>query len=539
MIRFFILSLMLNVNFNNIKSLNSILFLIFLMGTSGVSFSQPCDTEQVLNENQLLQLETVLPLYEAALEQEDLFQIDNFSNQIIAVFGNQAGWPETQETYVVLNSDSDWLNKEDAVLLSRQLIDEDVEIYEDLWKLAKGMKPPDYFPHSIFLRTAAEVTVGLLKIAQNESDQFRKAIYIEWATRALDSLATMQLESGAFPFPDLRPYGDPVFSEIIQNFLDELGPDSVLALQDGWIIDDFGTGEFKFDAGVCGGAFAEAWLLTGNESYKDIALATADYLLPLSYNSNSNYNTFCAYGLIKGFELMPETDYINRAVDNLRFSVLPLQISNGRWADGHNARSIYHNIIITNSVPVVQQMSDDDPYKDTLEMMMQLAVRNLVEQSYNCGASTGFEWLLQSYQLDEQIIPLSLKDSISDLIGNHINQAAINGALLDVYSMGLYFDLLDIVDEIKIPVLVNDFEIQISPRYFKDRINIRINLERATQVVFSIYDMNGRLIDESVNVELPGGSPIFIFNTKIVEQGAYLLFIQIGEQMVVEKIFKQ
>jgi len=95
------------------------------------------------------------------------------------------------------------------------------------------------------------------------------------------------------------------------------------------------------------------------------------------------------------------------------------------------------------------------------------------------------------------------------------------------------------VDGIKPPVLVNDFEIQISPRYFKDKINILINLKQATTVDFSIYDMNGRLIDKSVSVELPGGSTIFIFNTKIVEQGAYLLFIQIGEQMVVEKIFKQ
>jgi hypothetical protein len=520
---------------NVFKLLLSLLFLLIKVS----AFSQLCDAVQELTSGQMLQLEIVLPQYELALVEEDLNQIDNLSNQLIAIFGDQAGWPEIQENYVALNPETEWLNKEAAVLLSRQLIDANLAYYSDLWKMAKGMKPPDYFPHSLFLRAAAEISVGLLKIAQNESDPVRKELYKEWATHALDSLATMQLESGAFPFPDLRPYNDPIYSEIIQDFLDALGPDSVLALQDGWIIDDFGTGEFKFDAGVCGGAFAEAWLLIGNESYKTIAIATADYLLPLTYNANSNYNTFSAYGLMEAFKILPETNYNNHAVVNLRFSVLPLQISSGRWADGHNARSIYRNIIITNSVPVMQMIDSDNLYRDTLELMMTQAIRDMVEQTYQCGASTGFDWLLTSYQLDESIIPNGLKDSIADLIGNYMNTAAVNGAYLDVSTMGMYFDLLDFVDGIKSLELENNFGIQIYPNPFQDEINISINLESESQVEFSIYELNGRLIKRLGNTKMVTGEHLLNYQIGINNPGVYLLFIKVGNRLIVRKLIKR
>jgi len=146
------------------------------------------------------------------------------------------------------------------------------------------MKPSTNLPHSIPLRASAEIAAGLLKIAAKETDLTRKNNYITWATRALDSLATMQLSSGAFPFPDLRAYNDPVFTTIIQNYLNALGPDSVNVLQNGWIIDDSGTGEFKFDAGVIANAYYEAYILTGNEAYKTHCIAVAAYLFNLKLN---------------------------------------------------------------------------------------------------------------------------------------------------------------------------------------------------------------------------------------------------------------
>ncbi len=92
------------------------------------------------------------------------------------------------------------------------------------------MAPTAYQPNSIFLRASAEIAVGLLNIGAKETNSTRKANYESWAIKALDGLATMQLSSGAFPFPDLIMYGDPVFSDIIQIFLEGVGADSVIVL---------------------------------------------------------------------------------------------------------------------------------------------------------------------------------------------------------------------------------------------------------------------------------------------------------------------
>ena len=69
----------------------------------------------------------------------------------------------------------------------------------------------------------------------------------------------------------------------------------------------------------------------------------------------------------------------------------------------------------------------------------------MVEYTYNCGSATGYRWLMKAYQLNNTIIPNTLKDSISDLIGQHINQSVINGKYLDIPSMGEYIELLDLI----------------------------------------------------------------------------------------------
>jgi hypothetical protein len=68
----------------------------------------------------------------------------------------------------------------------------------------------------------------------------------------------------------------------------------------------------------------------------------------------------------------------------------------------------------------------------------------------------------RAWRCDISIIPLSLHDSISDVIGRHINEAILNGRFLGVYTMGLYLDvnmnlssISDTPDDIKVQVLPN------------------------------------------------------------------------------------
>lgn len=414
-----------------------IVFLTFFCGSA----KSQCNDTQILNGTQTSQLNVAFSSLQNALYSKNLSQIDSISAAAKIILSTEAGQPDAQESYTSLSANTTWLPLNSALTLSRQLISAESLVYVNIHKTCKGELPPLYQPHSVPLRAGAEVCIGLIRIANAETDLTRRNLYLQWASEGLDSLLTMQLPNGAFPFPDLRPYGDPVFTPIINNYLQSLGADSVNVLINGWIIDDRGTGEFKFDAGVIGGAFAEAYQFTGDTNYRNAALRTAAYCDTLHMNTNYNYNTFQAYALSFGYAIAPQNSDWSLNTDTLlRYSVLPGQLTNGRWMDGHNAKSVYHNIIIHNTAAILMNSSVTNPHFDTLSAMLNKALRNFLSQYYACDASVGFDGLLRAWKLGTNIVPLSLHDSIGDVIGNYINRAAVDGAFLDVYTMGLYLD---------------------------------------------------------------------------------------------------
>lgn len=519
-----------------------LLTLLFVLTLSMNSSSQPCGIAQSLSASQQTLISTIVSPLDTALKYENLFKIDSLSTELKNAYSTQGGRPDAIEPYYTLVSNINWVNITNAITLSRTLIAADSIVYVNLWKTAKGMSPPSYQPNSLFLRASAEIAAGLLKIADKETDLSRKALYQSWATRALDSLATMQIQTGpctgAFPFPDLRTYGDPTFGPIIQNFMLFCGADSVNVLQNGWIINDKGKGEFKFDAGVIANAYYEAYNYTGNINYKNIAISLANYLKPLKFNRNYNYNTFVSLGLTRAYQLNNDITFLDRAIKNIRYSVLPGQISNGRWVDGHNANSRYHSIIIQNIIPTIQLLPNSNIYKGALDTMTYKAVKNFVDYSYSCNSATGYRWLMKAYGLSTSIIPQTLKDSINDLIGRHINQSAINGKYLDIPTMGEYLELLSLVtglDDINFPV---GLKVNIFPNPTKDITNLAFNVSESDNIVLSLFNINGqqiKIIDQGKKTK---GTYSYQIDLSTYPIGIYVLTLQTSKRKYSQKIIK-
>jgi hypothetical protein len=520
---------------------NATIFLTIIIATLTISncFGQHCGSAQTLTSFQQIQINAFVVQLDTALVQEDFSAIDSLNNLIKTSFSSEGGKPDAVETFYNLVGTTSWQNLTNAFLLSRQLISADSLVYVDLWKVAKGMDPPSYKPHSIFLRASAEVAVGLLKIADKETDLTRKALYQYWANRALDSLATMQLPNGAFPFPDVRPYGDPVFSPIIQNYLNSLGADSSVVLVDGWIIDDSNTGEFKFDAGVIGNAYYEAYLYTGKIQFKNISLSVANYMMPLKMNVNYNYNTFVSLALTRGYQLSNDTNYLNRAILNLRYGLYPGQLSNGRWVEGHNANSRYHNLIISNIVPTINLIPTTSPYKADLDTMAVRAIQNLINYSNSCGSATGFRWLISAYILDSTLYSTTTRNEIKNLIGKHINQAAINGKYLNIQSMGLYIELLNLLTlgiEIYFPI---NLKTNIFPNPFSDQTNVVFELPNEQIINVSLFDNSGKLICVIDSGHKIKGTYNYTINGYYLTAGIYFIILQTETGKVSYKIIKR
>lgn len=516
--------------------MKAIFLLLFVTVFSNFLSAQNCGDVQSLSTTQENTIAVIVPLLDTALKHETLIAIDSLSLDLIDAFAAEAGQPDASETYYTLNATNTWLDLNNSQMLSRLLIAADSMVYVDLWKAAKGMSPPSYQPHSLFLRASAEIAAGLLKIAHYESDVSRKTLYTAWATQALDSLATMQLPSGAFPFPDLRDYGDPTFGPIIQNFLNSCGADSVNVLQNGWIVDDKGSGEFKFDCGVIAKAYLDAYTYTGNVQYKNIAISIANYIMPLHFNVNYNYNTFASLALTGAYELTGNTAYLDRAIQTLRYSVVPGQLSNGRWVDGHNANSRYHSIILQNIQPTINALPAAEPFKTRLDSMTVFAVRNMNTYTWTCESATGFRWAMKCWLLDSSLLPVSLRDSLEHLIGRHIHEAANSGKYLDVPSMGEYFELLDQANGIAFDDTESNMRIELIPNPAQNTSTLVLHQNALGELLIMVTDITGKPVYvNSSDAHFPGIYAVTLDLTGCAA-GVYLVFVKSGEHLVQQKL---
>lgn len=461
---------------------------------SFVVFSQNCNDVQTLSNNQKNSITPLLSELNASLIHESWSSVDSLSLLLKNTFGKEGGKPDSKETYYQLTTNTSWISLDEANLLSRQLIDKDSAIYSNLWQVAQGVSPIYKQPHSIFLRSAAEIAGGLYQIAAIETDLKRKNKYIYWANRAMDTLAKKQLASGAYPFPDLRSTNDPTFTPIINNYLSTLGKDSVNVLKDGWIIDDNNRGDFKFDAGVIANSYSIAYRYTNNDRYKENVLRIADYCLPLTMNYNYNYNTFASLALTRGYEFSQNKQYLNRAELIIRYSVLPGQLTSGRWMDGHNANSRYHNILISNSAPTLLHL-EETKHKDTLQTMVRKAILNQYNYTQQCGSATGFRWLVSAFTLDSSIFSSNEYLALKNLLGNYVQQSKINGKYLDIPSMGAYIELLNQPKTAGVTRITSNSKMEVYPNPANHSFTIRspFIFDQHTQI--SLFDIYGKSIE--------------------------------------------
>jgi hypothetical protein len=499
----------------------SLLFCLLFLLCGLLLRAQPCGTAQQLTASQQTALDSFAVLLDTALKHEDLADIQFRCAQIQNVLGNQAGIPDVVESYYTLTSNTVWASYNDALLAERYLIAQDSMAYVDLWKLGKGMMPPAYQPHSVPLRAGAEIAMGLLKISFHEADPARSTAYYNWAKRALDSLKTMQLPNGAFPFPDLRTYNDPVFTPIIQNYLNALGSDSVNVLQNGWIIDDSGTGEFKFDAGVIANAFYEGWMHTGDTSYITVCIRIGQYLRSTTFNTNFNYNSFSILGLTRAWQLTGDTSYHNRAIRNLEYAMQPGQLVNGRWMDGHNARSVYHALMIYNTIPLLLNTPQNHPKYQTISQLIKCAVVNMNVYSYTCESATGFRWLIAAHNLPFTMFTSSTADSLSDYLGRYTQQMMINGRYTDIPTIGEYMRLMNVVagtEETSASIQVKAF-----PNPSAGEVNVQLTLTQHTDLFISVYDVAGKQVLSHKQNTMPAGMHTVKLNIGDLPPGYYLL----------------
>jgi hypothetical protein len=185
--------------------------------------------------------------------------------------------------------------------------------------------------------------------------------YLELVKKGADWLLDRQRPDGLFPFPDIRGRHK-LFTPLAERVL-ERNPNAIV---DGWIVDDAGEGHLKYDNAIAGVALAEAHAVTGDPRYLAGARRACEWALTQPLCDNWNYNAFSVWLLARVARETGDPALLEGSVTRCLAGVMPGQMADGRWLDPHNARMVYHGILVRGILEVWLALPDEDPRKQSI-----------------------------------------------------------------------------------------------------------------------------------------------------------------------------
>lgn len=201
---------------------------------------------------------------------------------------------------------------------------------------------------------------------------------------ACSILLRLQQPDGLFPFPDLRGknirFGEMIEKQIAGH------PDAIKA---GWLVMVDPDGGTQFDTGVCGVALLTAGATYQRAEWTQAGRRAADWALAQPCVMNFNYNSFSVGLLAQASRATGDARYLEGAIRKAELGVLPGQAPNGRWLDPHNARTVYHLIILRSlndlaaALPAARKTE-----RDTVMHAGELAVGALLDEYVKAGITT-------------------------------------------------------------------------------------------------------------------------------------------------------
>lgn len=323
-------------------------------------------------------VDRVIERLRQAMLDKDLPAIRRCASDLKDAYGPWAAVAESQSTFASPPDPDTPITRERLAAL-----------FEATWSAAQrgyrgngrwGLPPDRPEVEHVLLRETAYVVSGALAAMRagiGDHDALRTR-----ADERLADLLSAQRESGLFPFPDVRSwhahFGPPL------RALYDLHPD---AFENGWVIEDFGDGGLQFDNGVCAAVLLEAYLADGDERYRAASQRACRWAVGRPVVPNWNYNAFSVWALARYVEVTGDTTFLASAIEKARLGVLPGQLPNGRWVDRHNARTVYHGIILRGLATLYRVLPRDSRFAGTLRDAVERATATLVDELYTHGAS--------------------------------------------------------------------------------------------------------------------------------------------------------
>jgi hypothetical protein len=157
------------------------------------------------------------------------------------------------------------------------------------------------------------------------------------------------------------------------------------AVVDGWLVVPDPEGGSQFDAGECGIALLRAGVAFKNDAWVAAGRKAADWTITQPSVPNWNYNAFSVSLFCEAFRATGDKKYLDAARSKFEIGVGPGQGKNGRWIDPHNARTVYH-VILLRACQDLEETLPAGEERDRVAAVSRRAVAALVEEAAKLGA---------------------------------------------------------------------------------------------------------------------------------------------------------
>jgi hypothetical protein len=275
-----------------------------------------------------------------------------FSSFVSKLLGSRLAIPEKPESYYDVNSS--------LPSFPRTNLEAGFDLYlKELKRNSWWKKYPASKECPEALRVVASVIVGCIQAVNagcSSADDLGQI-----AREAGDYLLYTQAVAGngVFPIPDLRGRGGRL-DELLTRFLKEAEKKNLLdqALKDGWIVEDFESGDLFFDHGLCAFALLQLFEFTKEKKYLQSVLWAEQWQESRPCVPNWNYNSFSVLFLSRLAKVSNNPVFLHKALRRIDLGVLPGLICsgefNGRWNDPHNALFVYHMIMMRSFIELIE-----------------------------------------------------------------------------------------------------------------------------------------------------------------------------------------
>ena len=367
----------------------------------------------------------------AAMKRKDLAEVRRLTASAIRELGAKAGTPDAAPDFQHMPDEATPLS---PVEISTAFQPYRLRLQRERWW--REVQPPQEMDRP--LRAIASVVEGCL--AARAAGCADPEALLQMARAAGEVLLWAQTNGGrgVFPVPAWKGKRGRL-GELSDRFLERAEKAGRLAelTQNGWIVDDTGSGDLQFDNGVSGVAVLHLFEATREQRYLRSAQAAADWASRQPVVPNWNYNSFSVFLLSEVFRVTKDHHYLGVAREKVQLGIYPGQLKSGphagRWFDPHNARLVYHFILLRGLAAYAAVLPADDPDLADATQALQQGVSAWLPEVTTRGVANGETVLefLARVQASDRLRPLlsSQTGAAWELLGRHYSAQVRTGGV--------------------------------------------------------------------------------------------------------------